>query len=202
MLISSSVKSVAILGGAFDPIHLGHLAVAEDTLAGLDLDAIWFVPTAQSPLKNKPPGLHEAGRLRLLRTALEDFPDFHLCPAELHRGGISYTIDTVRHLNEQYPDMAFSWIIGADQVMQLDQWVGIGELAERVRFIAVARPGFEMALPRTEIPGLRIEWVAARTLDISSTEIRRRIGEGKAVNHLLPKPVAELIMKRKYYSKF
>ena len=194
-------KSVAVLGGAFDPVHLGHLALAEDTFAELALDAVWFVPTAQSPLKTKPPSLHAAGRLRLLQLAVADFSDFHVCPTELHRGGISYTIDTVRHLNERHPDVTFSWIIGADQVRQLDQWHAIAELAERISFIVVARPGIERALPGTEIPGLRMERVASRFLDISSTQIRLRLAEGKAVNHLLPKPVADLIMERKYYSK-
>ena len=194
-------KAIAILGGAFDPVHLGHLALAEDTFAELDLDAVWFVPTAQSPLKSEPPGLHEAGRLDLLRLALADFPDFQICRAELHRGGISYTIDTVRQLNGRYPDIAFSWIIGADQVRQLNRWRGIGELAKRIRFIVVARPGVEMALLQTGIPGLRLQRVASRLLDISSTDIRLRIAEGKAVNHLLPKPVGDLIMERKYYSK-
>lgn len=194
-------KAIAILGGAFDPVHRGHLALAEDTFAELDLDAIWFVPTAQSPLKDRPPRLHEAGRLDLLRLALEDFPDFHICRAELHRGGTSYTIDTIRQLNGEYPDVVFSWIIGSDQVRQLDQWCEIRELAERIPFIVVARPGVEWALTRTEIPGLRLQRVASRLLDISSTDIRLRIAEGKAVNHLLPKPVGDLIMERKYYSK-
>ena len=194
-------KSVAILGGAFDPVHLGHLALAEDTFAELDLDAIWFTPTARSPLKDEPPGLHETGRLDLLRAALADFPDFQICRAELRRGGISYTIDTIRRLNGEYPETEFSWIIGSDQVRQLDQWCEIRELVRRVRFIVAARPGIEMALPQTEIPGLRLQRVASRLFDISSTDIRLRIAVGKTVNHLLPKPVGALIMERKYYSK-
>ncbi len=194
-------KSVAILGGAFDPVHRGHLALAEDTFAELDLDAIWFVPTAQSPLKDEPPGLNETGRLDLLRVALADFPNFQLCRSELHRGGISYTIDTIRQLNGEYPDVEFSWIIGSDQVRQLDQWCEIRKLAERIRFIVVARPGAEWALPKTAIPRLRLQRVVSRLLDISSTDIRFRVAEGKTVNHLLPKPVGDLIMERKYYSK-
>ncbi len=187
------------MGGAFDPVHLGHLALAKDAFAGLDLDAVWFVPTAQSPLKDNVPGLDDVGRLELLQAALANFPDFRICKAELDRGGISYTIDTARQLIGEYPGTEFSWIIGSDQVKLLHKWREIHELAKRIRFIVVSRPGFKLVPPSPGISGLRLQIVASRLLDISSTDIRLRIAAGKSVNHLLPKPVADLIMERNYY---
>ena len=198
--MESDRKSVAILGGAFDPVHLGHLSLAEIAFAEAGLDEVWFMPTAQSPLKEFGPSLDAADRVELLEAALQSYPHFKVDFTEIERGGVSFTYDTVCHLNSVYPEIDFSWIIGGDQLGKLDQWQQIEELVKRLRFLVIERPGFEIDDQGTPaIPGLRYQKVSSRYLDISSSQIREHIALGKPVNDLLPKSVNELIVDRKYY---
>lgn len=199
--VSQLTRKVAVLGGAFDPVHRGHLALAEDTWSALSLDEIWFVPSAQSPLKENKVCLHAAGRLELLRAALDGNPHFKIDLSEIDRGGVSYTIDTVRRFMEDHPATEFSWILGGDQLAKLHEWRDAGELTRLIRFIVFSRPGYPIDRSiSAKLPHLRIEEIASRLLDISSSDIRARLAFGKPVNHLLPKPVAELIMRRNFYS--
>lgn len=194
-------KSVGILGGAFDPVHLGHLSLAEDAIAELDLDEVWFVPTARSPLKKNQPHLGAADRLELLSVALESCNKFIVDRSEIEHGGVSYTIDSVRRFKEQYPEVDFGWIIGGDQVEQLDKWKEIEELSLLIRFIVVSRPGFNVGKGlELNVSSLRLTEVTSRNLNIASSRIRERIAAGKPVNDLLPKRVADLIVERNYYS--
>lgn len=198
--MKSIKQSVAILGGAFDPVHLGHLSLAEDAYREIQLDAVWFVPTARSPLKDHQPVLGASDRIDLLEAALEPFPYFKVDDSEIEQGGVSYTTDTIRRLNTRFPEIEFSWIIGGDQFAQLEKWKAIGELVRRLRFLVVSRPGFAISPDnKPTLPGLRFTQVSSRFLDIASSDIRERIALGKPVNDLLPKAVADLIVQRKFY---
>ncbi|MBH55403.1 MAG: nicotinate (nicotinamide) nucleotide adenylyltransferase [Opitutaceae bacterium] len=199
--MKTDLQSVAILGGAFDPIHLGHLSLAEAAYAKLDLDEIWFMATAQSPLKPHKSRLPATHRVELLEAALESYPNFKVDRSEIERGGVNFTHVTICNLNFKYPDTRFYWIIGGDQLAQLDKWRNIDSLVALVEFLVVERPGY-LAHSQTapEIPGLKFQNLASRRLDISSSDIRERIASGKPVNDLLPKSVAELIVRRNFYT--
>ncbi len=198
--MTKTSKAVAILGGAFDPVHLGHLSLAEDTFRDLSLDEVWFVPTAQSPLKENTAGLSKEGRLELLEAALEGYPQFSVNRFEIDRGGVSYTIDSVEHFKSERPDVSFYWIIGGDQVAQLHKWKNIEALCELMTFVIVSRPGYVIDTAQIPaIPKLRFLEVESRLLDIASSEIRERIAAGKGVKHLLPKAVGDLIVQKQFY---
>lgn len=198
--MSRPLKSVAILGGTFDPVHLGHMSLAEEAYSKLNLDEVWFMPAAQSPLKDHASILSAEERINLLEAALVDFPEFKVNRSEIERGGVSYTVDTVRRLKSIHPEIAFHWIIGGDQLQLLKKWKDIEVLCGMMEFIVRSRPGYEIDSDEIpDIPGLRFSEVKSRMLDIASSEIRLRIAAGKSVNHLLPKAVHELILARGYY---
>jgi len=202
MLIGTEKKSVAILGGAFDPVHLGHLSLAEDAYRTLALDEIWFLPTAQSPLKDNPAVLDARGRLILLEAALKDYPYIRINRSEIEKGGVSYTIDSVRYFRTQFPEIDFHWIIGGDQVAQLGEWKDIEALVQLVKFIVVSRPGYKVdTISISAISGLQFSEVRSRLLDIASTEIRERITAEIPVSDLLPAAVNDLILQHNYYKK-
>lgn len=198
--MSAFKKSVALFGGAFDPVHLGHLSLAEDALRELDLDEVWFVPAAQSPLKDGQAVLKPEERLKLLELALQSYPACKIDRSELERGGVSYTIDTARDLVNRHPDIRFFWIIGGDQFYQLNQWKDVRELCQLLTFIVVSRPGFEVDRDHApSIPGLRFIEVSSRHLEIASSEIREKIARGEDVNELLPNAVHAFIVRKNFY---
>ncbi len=193
------MKRIGILGGAFDPVHLGHISLAEDAFLELLLDEVWFMPSAQSPLKEGEPGLSAEARLELLEACVKCHPKFKLETCEVERGGVSYTYDTVCDLVEKYPTYSFYWIIGGDQVAQLANWRDIEDLAKLIQFIVITRPGFDVKEHLPSIRGLACHPVQSRNLEISSTLVRERISQGDSFKDLLPKSVAELIVNRDYY---
>ena len=193
-------RRIAILGGSFDPVHLGHMSLADEAYAHLDLDEVWFMPASQSPLKEHQSHLPVKDKIELLEAALEGSPQYKINRSEIDRGGISFTVDTMRKLKADHPELAFSWIIGGDQLQLLEKWKDIEALCGMMEFIVRSRPGYEIdshEIP--DIPGLRFSEVKSRMLDIASSDIRRRIAAGEPVNHLLPKAVHELIVARNYY---
>jgi nicotinate-nucleotide adenylyltransferase len=195
--LAAGVK-IGFLGGSFDPVHLGHLVVAQDALERAGLDRLVFVPAAQAPLK---PGMVQASaenRLAMLQTAVGDDPRFEISDYELRAGGVSYTIDTVRHFCARFPNDTLYWIIGADQPARLHLWREIEELAKRVEFIVLDRPGHAW-VERTDIPGLRLQRCEGHLVDISSTELRERIRGGLSVNYFLPHKTVEYIRKTGLY---
>jgi nicotinate-nucleotide adenylyltransferase len=200
ILMNSRRQSVAIMGGAFDPVHRGHLSLAEDAYTELSFNEVWFVPTAESPLKGHAASLNNQGRIELLEAALEPYPYFKINISEIECGGVSYTIDSARRFRAIYPDIDFSWIIGGDQLMQLDKWKNIEELVQLVSFVLISRPGYGIDSSQIPaIPDLRFLEVRSRWLDIASSEIRKRLAAGKPVNDLLPPAVNDLIVKRNFY---
>ena len=179
---------VGLYGGSFDPVHRGHLLVAEAALEELGLDRLVFIPAFQSPFKPDVKPVEGARRLRWLRLALAGQTRCRVDSMELKRGGASYTIDTVREFGRCHPGAMLFLLIGADQLAQLPLWREAEALATLVEFVVIPRPG----APVVSLPGrYRIHPLRGWFVDISSSEIRRRIRVGLPVHHLLPGEVAQ-----------
>jgi nicotinate-nucleotide adenylyltransferase len=174
---------LGILGGTFDPVHGAHLAIARVAKTELKLDAVVFVPTAQSPIKGATPAATAAQRLAMLRLALKETPHFLIDAYEIKQGGVSYSITTVEHFKGRFPEAEIFWILGADQFEQLGRWREIERLAERVTFVVFRRRGASVITP--EVCGLNYFEVDAPLMDVSSSEIRRTFAMGDVPEDLL-----------------
>ena len=190
------MQRIGLFGGSFDPIHLGHLLVAKAALEEMELTRLFFIPTAQSPFK--PGGAVTAGgeRLRLLRLALAGETKCEIDEQEIKRGGVSYTIDTVRDYAGRYPQAELFYLVGADNVPQLPQWRDAQELARRVAFLVIPRPGEADAIFPDPFRGRTLKGFP---LGISSSQIRARIKAGQEIGHLVPAAVAEAIRNNRLY---
>jgi nicotinate-nucleotide adenylyltransferase len=187
---------IALFGGSFDPVHLGHLLVAMAAREELGLDRVFFIPAAQSPFKPSLPPASPQERLRLLRLALAGDNAAEVDDQELLRGGVSYSIDTVRGYKKKFPDAELFYLIGADQAGQLNLWREADELARQVEFLVIPRPG-EPA-PKLPTP-FRGRALRGFPIGISSSEIRARCRSGLPVTHLTPPAVAEAIKINRLY---
>jgi len=189
---------IGFLGGSFDPIHFGHLIAAQDALEQHKLDRVILVPAAQAPLKPNDAQCPAADRLAMARAAVEGDSRFEVSDFETRAGGVSYTIDSARFFKKQFPRDTLFWIVGADQLPQLHKWKDIAELVKLVEFVFLERPGYRAEL-RAEIPGLRLHRCAGRLVEISSTELRARAREGRALDYLMPHKAVVLILKKGLY---
>ncbi|WP_371068717.1 nicotinate-nucleotide adenylyltransferase [Sediminibacillus sp. JSM 1682029] len=186
------MKRIGLLGGTFDPPHLGHLLIAEEVYHALQLDEVWFIPSNLPPHKQHS-GTNASVRLEMVESAIEDNPHFRVEPIELEREGKSYTIDTIRLLREREPDTDFYFIIGADMVEYLPKWHQIQELADMVHFVGVKRSDYRLdtvyPVMEVEIPGI----------DVSSTLIRDRTSSNHSVKYLVPDKVINKIKEHRLY---
>ena len=191
--IPGHVERVGILGGTFDPIHLGHLIQAQAALEELNLDRIVFLPAAISPYKqDRPPAALHQDRMEMIRLAIDDEPRFSADDRELDRIGPSYTIDTVRSLLGDYPGVRFFYLIGADQLKDLRGWHEFHDLEKLIDFVVFDRSSNGHVVI-TDYP------MVHRRIDISSTEIRERLAKGLAVRYFLPSTVHDYIMTHSLY---
>ena len=185
---------LGILGGTFNPIHLGHLLLAECAREQCRLDAVWFVPAADPPHKSSRGLLDGRRRLRLVRLAVRGHPAFHGSDLELRMGGVSYTIRTIRALNARYPKARLFFIIGADMLNV--PWYRFDELRRRCTFVVAARAA---GGPVRRRPGIRR--IVMPPVGISSSMIRDRIRRGRSIRYLVPEPVAQAIVRGRLYQK-
>lgn len=193
--IPGHVERVGIFGGSFDPVHLGHLILAEAALEELDLDRIIFIPAGVSPFKqDRPPGASPEQRVAMLRLATAGEARFSVDERELKRSGPSYTIDTVRSLMGDYPGVRFLFLIGADNLKDLPEWHDADELMRLVDFAVFDRGNADCSLiGESGFPVVR------RRIDISSTEIRRRAIGGLSIRFMVPEQVYDYIMTQAPY---
>jgi nicotinate-nucleotide adenylyltransferase len=194
------MKRIGLMGGTFDPIHLGHLLAAETAREACGLDEVWFIPSRTPPLKESEPFASGEDRLEMVRLAIAGNPAFRALDLELRRPGVSYSIDTARELKDRCPGCGFSYIIGGDRVNDLPSWHRIAELAEIVEFIGVGRPGHPVdigALP--EFLRGRVRVIPMPQLDISSSGIRARRREGRSIRYLVPDGVHDFILGKGLY---
>jgi nicotinate-nucleotide adenylyltransferase len=183
-------QKTGLFGGSFDPIHVGHLILAREAREQLGLDRVIFIPAGISPHKlDREPAPAEL-RLAMVRAAVAGEPGFEVEDCELRREGPSYTIATVRTMRERYPDDAFFYFIGEDNVAKLDTWFEIEELRRLVRFVVLAR-----AVGGSSGGFLRV----CRQIEVSSTEVRNRVARGESIRYLLPEEACEIISRSGLY---
>jgi nicotinate-nucleotide adenylyltransferase len=187
---------LGLFGGSFDPVHLGHLLVARAAREEAGLDRLFFIPAAQSPFKPAAAPAPAAQRLCLLRLALAGDTTAEVDEQEIQRGGTSYTIDTVRAYASKFPGAELFYLVGADQAEQLHLWREAEELARRVEFLVIPRPGGTAAGLAAPFRGRALRGFP---LGVSSSEIRARLKAGLPVAHLVPPAVAEALANNRLY---
>lgn len=186
-------RRIGIYGGTFNPIHIGHLIIANTVLNELNLDEIWFMPDNIPPHKNKKVAIDPRHRLQMLQRAVFDNPRFKIETLELERGGVSYTFDTMMSLKMLCPQDEFYFIIGGDMVKDLPNWYRIDDLMKIVNFVGVRRLGIDV---ETKYP---ITWIDGPAFDFNSSMIRDRIYHHKSVRYLVPDAVLEYIKREGLY---
>jgi nicotinate-nucleotide adenylyltransferase len=190
------MSKIGLFGGSFDPVHVGHLLVAQAAFEELGLARLFFIPAAQSPFK---PGAQPAPaghRLAMLRGALAGETRYEVDDQEVRRGGVSYTIDTVRSYQTLFPKAGLFYLIGADHAATLPEWREAADLARLVEFVVISRPGERAALPAAPFRARRLEGFP---LALSSSQIRARLQAGLSIRNLVPAPAAELIRNNQLY---
>ena len=190
------MERIGLFGGSFDPVHLGHLLVAQAAREELNLARLFLIPAAQSPFKPNAQPSPAPERLRLLRLALAGQAWCEVDDQEIRRGEVSYTIDTLREYARRLPSAQRFYLIGADHLPQLPQWRAAEELARLAEFVVIPRPGqAEASFP----PPFRGRWLKGFPLGVSSSRIRARAKAGLPIEHLVPGPVAEAIRNNRLY---
>jgi nicotinate-nucleotide adenylyltransferase len=192
------MNSLGIFGGTFDPVHHGHLILAERACEELRLDTLLFIPAYIPPHKSA--GRRIASperRIEMLRLAIASNPRFRIEDHEIDREGISYTVETLRYLQGEHPDAALTLLIGADNARDFGTWHRPEEIVRMASVAVWERPGSE--LPREILPGIPFERIDAPLIEISSTEIRERVASGRSIRYLTPEPVVEYIYQHGLY---
>jgi len=192
------------MGGTFDPIHNGHLRIAEETRKRLDLEYVLFVPAGQPWLKSELPVSDAEDRYEMVRLAIAPYSHMRISRIEVDRTGPSYTVDTLEELKAKLGKDRLYFIIGWDCLPQLPKWHNISRLIELCEIVAVFRPGYpapDLKTLKSQIPGIaeRIILLDTPRVDISATEIRERIARGRPIAELVPQTVAEYITERRLY---
>ena len=187
---------LGLFGGSFDPVHLGHLLVAQAAVEELGLDKLFFIPAATSPFKPENEMAPGAIRLQLLRLALAGRTNCEVDDQEIRRGGVSYTVETLRDYAKQFPQAELFYLIGADNAAKLDEWREAGELAKLAQFVAVPRPGGAAAEFSKPFRGRTLKGFP---FGVSSSQIRTRVAAGLPIDSLVPPFVAEAIRNQRIY---
>ena len=191
---------IAIYGGTFDPIHYGHLLCAEEVQEAYRFDQFWFLPAARPPHKMSDPQRAEPKqRYEMTRLAIQDHPFFRISDSEIAREGASYAVDTAREFLERYgEDAQLHWIVGADSLIEFDIWRERETLLKLCKFIAVTRPSYDLS----EAPPWALQKAdlfPITPIDISATDIRKRVREGRSIRYRTPPAVQRYIQERRLY---
>lgn len=198
--------NIGLLGGTFDPVHVGHLIIAEEVRLKLALDEVLFIPTGQPWLKSGrsvAPGEH---RLEMLKLAINSNPHFKVSTVELERPGASYSVDTVSALKDELgAEVELYFIVGFDALAELPIWKEPSRLLDLCQVVGVRRPGYDeldWGSLEQAIPGVssHVTVVDVPQIDISSTQIRERVAKGLSIHHLVPEAVEGYISKNRLYT--
>ena len=193
-----NLQSIAVFGGSFDPVHNGHVMIARSALAELELDRLIVMPAAQSPFKPDQALVPAAARMEMLRAAFSGEPEIEISSWELDRGGVSYSIETLRALAAEHPEAQLFYLIGADHVATLPQWREADALAAAATFVVVPRPGAPEEVFPQPFSG---RYLQGKPMAISASEIRDRLRAGRSVANFVPPPVAQLLNSMQIYSE-
>ena len=186
---------IGLYFGSFNPVHVGHLIIANHILNQTDIERVWFILSPQNPFKQNHSLLNEYDRLHLLRTATEDDPRIRVSDIEFALPKPSYTSVTLAHLSEKYPDQEFILIMGSDSFQNLPKWKNAEWIMKHYPVYVYMRPGFEVK----ESQQAQWQTVQAPLLEISATHIRHLVQEGKSIRYLVPESVREEIEKAGFY---
>jgi len=191
-------ERIGLFGGTFDPIHIGHLAIAEDALRETHLDRVVFVPAWSAPLRPEDTGAEPEARLAMVRAAVAEHPAFAADDFEIRLARRVFSIETVRHFAATHPEADLFFLIGHDQFEQLDQWRDISTLRTLVTFLCALREGGESGETGGAADTI---FLPPRRIDVSATEIRDRAARGEPVRSLVPEAVAEFIERKGLYRR-
>ncbi len=192
--MSTKTLRIGVLGGTFDPIHIGHLAAASEVHAALSLDRVLVVPAAEQPFKRGRECASGEERLAMARIAVAGDPRLEVSDVDIARGAPTYTIDTMMELDAAHPDAEWFFVTGADALARLDEWRESEQLRELATFVGVTRPGYEVPVGLPDVPLVEVP-----ALGVSSTDVRRRVGLGLPIRYLVPDMVADYIGEHHLY---
>jgi len=210
---------IAIIGGTFNPIHYGHLRIAEEVREAFSLDKVLFIPTSQPPHKDNGSLIPPDDRLEMVRLATSSNPFFEVSDMEIKRGGRSYSVETLRALRKEGPGFEWSFIVGTDSFNDITTWREYEELFRLTNFVVVPRPGHPVKKIGEVLPvelargfwydrnkgvyfnpsGRFVAYLETTRLDISASAIRRMVKEGGSIRYLLPQDVEEYIKREGLY---
>ena len=192
---------LGVLGGTFDPVHVGHLVAAVNARHALELDRVLLVvanvPWQKTAARAITPA---ADRLAMVRAAVEDVDGLEASDLEIERGGESYTVDTLTELHMRHPDAELYLVVGADLVAELDTWERSDELRELATLAVVSRPGPFLAQTPDQVPGWRVTNISIPMIDVSSTDLRARVADGRPLDYLVPAAALRFIRQRGLYA--
>lgn len=188
-------RKIGILGGTFDPPHLAHLMIAQESMDACNLNEVWFIPTSIPPHKKNEDMASAKERVEMTRLAINNRDPFKLCTIELDREGPSYTLDTINILKRKYPNDEFYFIIGSDMAVSLHTWNGIEELKKSVTFIVTTRPNYTVGSPFEE------EFIKVNVpeMELSSSDIRQRVSQKESIRYLMPEAVRMYVEEHRLY---
>ena len=187
---------IGIFGGTFDPIHNGHLIIAQLAAEEVGLEKVIFIPNKIPPHREEPFASPDS-RYEMVKLSISDNPLFEISDSELKKGERSYSVETIRELKTIYPDKSIFLIIGEDTYHELSTWKDIGKLSEMVTFLVAPRPSFDKK--GEVLPFLRAKFLHTPYLEISGSQIRERVRERKSIRYLVPEKVEEYIVSHRLY---
>ncbi len=195
--MSRTIRRIGIFGGSFDPPHIGHLIIAELSRLTLNLDLVVFVPAYRPPHKQ---GKHPAtagDRLAMTKLAVKGNRALRVSDIELKRKGVSYTVDTVKAFQRRYAKAEIYLIVGGDSLLQFHRWKNPGAIMAAASLAVFRRPG--SIHPKSKVPPSKISWVKGPLMEVSSSDIREKIRDGKSIQYMVRDNVLAYITRRKLY---
>jgi nicotinate-nucleotide adenylyltransferase len=195
-----NTQKLGVLGGTFDPIHMGHLVLAEQVREKFRLERVIFIPSASPPHKTEQKLSSANDRFEMTKLALEGNPYFFVSDIELKREGLSFTVETLRELKELYKDSEIYFLTGSDVLDEITSWRDPEEIYRLAKIVIAIRPGFDKFDPKNHFVKKSII-INITGMDISSTQIREKVKKGESIKYLVPSKVEEYIKKKNLYKK-